>query len=90
MATSPSVNVTLGPKGRLVVPAPLRRELGVEPGDVLVAHVEDGRLVLETREAILERLRRMFDVVPKDVSLVDELFAERREEFEREERELGS
>jgi hypothetical protein len=32
----------------------------------------------------------MFDVVPKDVSLVDELFAERREEFEREERERGS
>lgn len=34
----------------------------------------------ETREAILERVRRRFDHIPADVSLADELIAERRRE----------
>jgi AbrB family looped-hinge helix DNA binding protein len=76
--------VTVGPQGRVVVPAPLRRRLGIEPGDVLVARAEDDRLVLERRAAILERIRRRLAVVPADVSMVDELIAERRAEAERE------
>ena len=81
------IEVTVGPQGRLVVPAPLRRRLGIAAGDVLVAHAdEDDRLVLERREAILARIRRRFDAVPADVSLVDELIAARREEAKREQR----
>jgi AbrB family looped-hinge helix DNA binding protein len=78
--------VRIGPQGRLVVPARLRRQLGLEAGDVLVARAEDGRLVLETREAILAGLQRRFSHIPADVSLVDELLAERREEARRERR----
>lgn len=68
-----------------MVPASLRRELGIETGDVLIARAEGGRLVLEPRDAILARLRSRFASLPPGVSLVDELIAERREEARREE-----
>ena len=87
MATdAQSIEVTVGPQGRLVVPAPLRRRLGIEAGDVLIASARDDRLVLERRDAILARVRQRLAVVPADVSMVDELIAERREEAKRERR----
>ena len=68
------------------MPAPLRRRLGIEAGDVLVARAEDDRLVLERRDAVLARVRTLFVVVPAEVSMVDELIAERREDSNRERR----
>lgn len=79
--------VRVGEQGRLVIPVELRRSLGIKPGETLVARVEDGRLVLERREVILDRVRSWFAGIPSDVSLVDELIAERREEARREEAE---
>jgi len=59
-------------------PAAMREELGLEPGHVLVGHVENGRLVLESRDAVLRRVQARFRAaVPRDVSLADELIAER-------------
>ena len=37
--------VQLDPQGRLVIPAQLRRSLGFESGDSLIARMEDGRAV---------------------------------------------
>jgi AbrB family looped-hinge helix DNA binding protein len=75
----------IGPQGRVVIPVTIRRALGIGPGAVLVGHVEDGRLVLERREAVLDRLQARFaKVVPRDVSLADEVVAERRQEAARE------
>jgi AbrB family looped-hinge helix DNA binding protein len=82
--TSPAT-VTVGPQGRLVIPSEIRREMGIGPGDVLLALVEDQRLVLEKREAVLKRLLQRFERVPAEVSLADELIAERRSEGRREE-----
>lgn len=65
-----------------MVPAPLRRELGLETGDELVARAENGRLVFEPRAAVIERLRARFEDVKG--SLADELLAERRGEAARE------
>jgi len=48
--------IHLGPQGRLVIPAPLRRFLGFESGDSLIARMENGRLVLEKAGTIRERL----------------------------------
>lgn len=76
--SSESSEVRLGPQGRLVIPAALRRALAFEPGQVLVARAEGDRLVLEKREVVLARLRGRFSVVPAEVSLSDELIAERR------------
>ncbi len=86
MGEQEAIEITIGPQGRLVVPAALRRRLGIEVGDVLVARAEENRLVLERRQAILKRLRSRFANVPADVSLADELIADRRAEAERERR----
>ncbi len=82
-----SVKVHLGRQGRLVIPAVLRRSLGFEEGDALIARQEKGGLVLEKPEAIKLRLKARFSQVPKDRSLADELIAERREEAKREDAE---
>jgi AbrB family looped-hinge helix DNA binding protein len=73
----------------VVIPAEIRRELGIEPGDTLMARVESGRLVLERRGEILSRLRsELREAAPSETSMVDELLAERRREARREAAEL--
>jgi hypothetical protein len=68
----------------------MRRALEIGPGETLMAHVEDDRLVLERRERILQRLRdELRGSVPAGVSMVDELIAERRAEARREAAEHG-
>jgi AbrB family looped-hinge helix DNA binding protein len=81
---SASVEVSLGRQGRLVIPAPLRRSLGLEEGDRLVARQEADRLVLEKPQQIKQRLKARFAQVPSERRLVDELIAERSEESRRE------
>ena len=74
---------TLGAQGRLVIPAELRAELGLEPGAVLHLHVSDGRLVVTTAEHAAAMLRRLGSGVSRERSLVAELLAERRAEAQR-------
>ena len=62
----------MGAQGRLVVPARLRKALGMNPGDALVARVEDGRLIIEKAEAVKRRVRARFDKL-KGRSLAAEL-----------------
>src|SRR5262249_44635870 len=78
--------IRVGPQGRLVIPASMRRALGLQTGEVLVARVEEDRLVLERPRGALARLQRTFQAaVPEGVSLADELVADRRAEARREE-----
>ena len=70
--------VEVGPKGRIVIPAVLRRELGIEEGSQLVAMAEGGGVVLLPREEVKARLRGMLAGV--NVSMADELARERRAE----------
>jgi AbrB family looped-hinge helix DNA binding protein len=74
--------VSVGPKGRVVIPAGIRRELGIEEGSELVALVEGEAVVLVPRSAIRSRLRSIFADV--GVSMREELIAERRAEAARE------
>jgi AbrB family looped-hinge helix DNA binding protein len=74
--------VAVGPKGRVVIPAQIRRELHLEEGSELVALVEGGGVLLIPRSAVKQRLRSMFAGVK--TSLADELQAERRAEAKRE------
>lgn len=67
-----------------MIPSHIREALDIRPGQELIARVEDGRLILETREQILARLQKTFANVASHVSLVDELIAERRDEARRE------
>ena len=76
-ASTMRATVVLGAQGRLVVPAEVRKQLGLEAGDQLVLHTEDGRLVLERREDAGKRLRGLYSS-PATKGAVDELLAERR------------
>ena len=78
------VPVHLGAKGRVVLPAPIRRALGLEEGAELLARVEADAIVLEPRAVALRRLRSFFDGVASERSLVDEVLAERRRDVARE------
>jgi AbrB family looped-hinge helix DNA binding protein len=79
------LRLTLGPGGRVVIPASLREAMEVEEGDTILAWVEEGELHLLSpkvggRQA--QALLRPF--IPEGVSLADELIEERRREAEAE------
>lgn len=76
--------VELGPQGRLIVPAALRRELGLMSGERLLVLVQDGALILEPRHTVERRLRERFRHIDPGVSLADALIEERRSEAARE------
>jgi AbrB family looped-hinge helix DNA binding protein len=87
MADVKHKEIRVGPQGRLVIPASIRREMGIVPGEILIARAKDGQLVLEKPDQVLARLKETFANVPSDVSLADELIAERRAEAKRESEE---
>lgn len=72
-----AVEVRIGTQGRLVLPRELREQLGAEEGATYLAHVDDGRLVLESRDAVLRRLQDRTRQAEGD-GVVEELLAERR------------
>jgi AbrB family looped-hinge helix DNA binding protein len=75
----------LNANGRLVIPAAVRKMLGLEPGDELIMRVEDGELRLSTRRQALARARRMIrQYIPAEVDLTQSLIDDRREEAGRE------
>jgi AbrB family looped-hinge helix DNA binding protein len=84
MAQTTPHQVRLGPQGRIVVPAELRRELGLGEGTEMAIRLDGRRLILEPRAEVLRRLRRRFAKVPDGISLADELAADRQEEARRE------
>jgi len=78
--------IQIGQRGRMVLPAPARKRLGIRPGDRLVLLVDPGgetRLVSLRRQ--VERCCGMLAGIAPDRVLSDELIAERRREAQREE-----
>lgn len=86
----PATRLRLGKNGRIVIPARVRDALGLREGDTLVLTVGtcSGRLVLETEEMILARLHDLVGAAPEDELVSEELLRERREEAQREAREM--
>lgn len=82
----PSAKVTMDQQGRILIPAEVRQALALKAGDALTLDVEGNDLRLRTTAQALraaqDYLRRF---VPADVSLADELVADRRAEAVREE-----
>jgi len=70
--------IEVGKQGRIVIPAHIRKELGIEEGTELAIRIKDGFIELMTPEAAGRRLQAMFADVPG--SLSEELMAERRAE----------
>jgi AbrB family looped-hinge helix DNA binding protein len=80
-----SYHVKVARNGRLVIPAPVREALGLADGGDLILEVADNHLRLQTvQQRIREAQALVRKYVPANVSLADELIAERRAEAERE------
>lgn len=80
---SRSYPIRVGERGRVVLPAPLRRELGVNDGDQLLLVLDDeGLRVVKASDAAAAG-RGMF-ADDSGRSLVDELLDERRDDARRE------
>ena len=79
MAHTPR-RVTVGDRGRLVLPSEVRRELELEPGTQMIVSTEnDGSVRLRPYRAVARQNRGVLRELPGP-SMVDELFAERRAE----------
>jgi AbrB family looped-hinge helix DNA binding protein len=76
MNVSGTYTVTMGDRGRLVIPSELRERSGLKEGSPLILLETPGGLVLLTRSQLQERVRA--DLAGLD--LVGELLAERRAE----------
>lgn len=69
--------LTLGARGRVVIPASLRKRLGWQEGDKLVAALSDkGTIEIACFDTELKRMRGILK--DKQRSLADELLKERR------------
>jgi AbrB family looped-hinge helix DNA binding protein len=83
------VSGKINANGRIVIPAAIRLQMGIKPGDSVLMEVEDGVLRMETHRARIQRIQREIAQYCKPGLLAsDELIAERREEARREEEEL--
>lgn len=77
---SGTYTVTMGDRGRLVVPADLRARAGLDAGAPLILLETPGGLVVMTRMQARDHLRTQLE----GADLVATLLAERRAESERE------
>lgn len=82
---SEETRLRVNENGRIVIPAALRKALGINSGDELIARVEDDELRITTMRKRLERAQRnVRKYIKRGISLSDELIAERRREARRE------
>ncbi len=71
--------------GRLVIPANVRSELGMQNGGNFIVHVQDGQIRLEPIHAAVARAQAIVRrYVPETASLVGELTEDRRRTAENE------
>ena len=76
--------------GKIVIPADVRRKLGIADGDRVNIEVEDGKMTLKTRDQAIREIQARYRHLKKEgVSLVDDLIAVRRAEAAREDAEAA-
>jgi len=79
------LRIRISENGRVVIPAAIRKALGIKAGDELMLHLdEDGMKLTTTRLRVARAQRLVRKYVKPGVSLVDELIAERRAEARKE------
>lgn len=67
--------------GRIVIPAEMRRRLGIEVGEDVNIALDGESLTILTQKESIRRAQALVDkFVPKSASLVDELIEDRRRE----------
>jgi AbrB family looped-hinge helix DNA binding protein len=85
------VYTTVSSKGQLVIPAEIRKALGIKAGTRVAIRQEGAELILkpETVAAKLALIREIRGITAGRPSMCDELLEDRRRERERELREEG-
>jgi len=79
------LRIRMSENGRVVIPAAIRKALGIKAGDELMLHLDEDGMKLTTTRLRVARARRIVrKYVKAGVSLVDELIAERRAEARKE------
>jgi AbrB family looped-hinge helix DNA binding protein len=82
--THTDIRVTVGERGRVVLPSAVRRELDLKPGTHMLLSTEnDGSLRLRPYRAVAEQSRGLLRDLPGG-PMVDELLTGRRAEASRE------
>jgi len=77
--------VVLGESGRIVLPATIRKEAGLKPGNRLTVSYEHGEIKILSRKMALERIRAgIIEHRGSLEGLLDEFLAEKHEEAARE------
>ncbi|MGB6719147.1 MAG: AbrB/MazE/SpoVT family DNA-binding domain-containing protein [Terracidiphilus sp.] len=80
-----NVTARLNGNGRIVIPAGIRKQMGLKPGDTLFLTIENGVLKIESHRARIRKIQEEFKKFAKPGVLAsDELIAGRREEARRE------
>lgn len=75
----PKSRTRVNQNGRLVIPAPFRKALGIKAGDEVLLEIAEDELRITTLKHRLERAQRIIRKhVKRGARLVDELIAERR------------
>ena len=79
------VVVNVAENGRMVLPAKVRRAIGLDgAGQLRIEVTEGGAQITTRRQALLRARARIRSIVPAARSLSEELIADRRREVEQE------
>ena len=68
------------PSGRIMIPAALRRQVGIGPGDELIVDEKDGIIRMYTWATAIREVQRYFAQYADGTNWSEELMAGRREE----------
>ncbi|MEE9424116.1 MAG: AbrB/MazE/SpoVT family DNA-binding domain-containing protein [Methylococcales bacterium] len=79
-----TTELSVGKQGRIVIPANLRYQLAIEPGAQLVAWVENGRLIMESKQQLWQSIHQACNKTHDAINLAEELINDRREAAKRE------
>lgn len=70
----------LSPEGQITIPAEIRKELGIEPGQPVTIAIEEGRIVVDSAIAAARRLAGSLDPGvasgPLSIEEMEEVIAE--------------
>jgi len=84
LVSAPPVSVVIGEGGRLVIPADMRKRMGIGAGDTVALRLDGDSLKIVSSRMALEAVQRLARKLKKPgESEVDAFLAERREETKR-------
>jgi AbrB family looped-hinge helix DNA binding protein len=66
--------------GRIVIPAEIRRQMGIKPGDEVILSCHDGELHIATRKLRLQQAKALVQAYAGQQSLSAQLLADRKAE----------